>query len=229
MRPLALLVSIALLVPTMARARPAEVQEAAGEGAALFIRKGCLGCHGASGRGGVGPDLAHTALPLADFVAQLRSPRGIMPRFPEEVVSDEQARAVHAYLQSVAPRPPKLRAEVPAGVLGAETCAACHRTLHPTIVQQFEASAMGRPGVQNPRVVYPQDQLTCANCHGTDHDEIMASKGRVPESLCGACHPQIYKQHVLDAGTRTARAPATWGSTGSATSPCPTTSRCPAR
>ena len=65
---------------------------------------------------------------------------------------------------------------------------------------QFEASAMGRPGVQNPRVKFATPQITCAACHGTNHDDIMASKGRVPETTCGACHQEIYKEAVLDAG-----------------------------
>jgi hydroxylamine dehydrogenase len=67
-------------------------------------------------------------------------------------------------------------------------------------VAQFEASAMGRPGIQNPRVKFPTRQITCAACHGTNHDDIMASKGRVPETTCGACHQEIYKEAVLDAG-----------------------------
>jgi mono/diheme cytochrome c family protein len=175
-------------------------QEPADRGSVLYIRKGCLGCHGASGRGGVGPTLASTRLSAAEFLTQLRTPRGIMPAFPSEVVSDAEGRAILGYLHGLAPLPPKLRADVPRGVLDQKTCAECHRRLHPTIVAQFEASAMGRAGVQNPRVTFPQPQMTCAACHGTNHDDIMASKGRVPETMCGACHQQIYKEHVLAAG-----------------------------
>jgi hydroxylamine dehydrogenase len=179
---------------------------AAGEGtdrgAELYISKGCLGCHGASGRGGVGPVLAHTPLPVDAFLHQLRTPRGIMPVFPAAVVSDADGRAIQQYLQAVAPPPPKLRADVPHGVLDQATCAGCHKKVNPTIVAQFEASAMGKPGVQNPRVQVPgvAAHMTCAGCHGTNHDDIMAAKGRVPETTCGACHQQIYKEHVLDAG-----------------------------
>jgi hydroxylamine dehydrogenase len=185
---------LAVLVPNLAHAA------APGRGMELYIQRGCLGCHGASGRGGVGPVLAHTALPLDSLLRQLRHPRGIMPAFPVQVVSDEEAREIHSYLQSVPPAEPRLRGDLPHGVLDAATCSPCHAQLNPTIVRQFEASAMGRAGSQNPRVVYPLRQIGCANCHGTDHDLIMASKGRVPESLCGACHGQIYQEHVLDAG-----------------------------
>ena len=44
-----------------------------GNGERLFIQKGCLGCHGVSGRGGAGPDLAGTALPFEQFQKQLRT------------------------------------------------------------------------------------------------------------------------------------------------------------
>ena len=183
---------------------PLPAQAQAPSGADLYIRRGCLGCHGASGRGGVGPTLANTKLTAEAFVNQLRHPRGIMPPFHERIVSDAEARTIFAYLQSVPPPPPKLRADVPKGVLDQKTCAECHRKIHPTIVAQFEASAMGKAGRQNPRVALltaeMTPQITCAACHGTNHDDIMASKGRVPEATCGACHQQIYKEHVLDAG-----------------------------
>lgn len=59
---------------------------------------------------------------------------------------------------------------------------------------------MGRPGTQNPRVANARRTITCADCHGTNHDRIMASKGRVPETTCASCHAEIYREHVLDAG-----------------------------
>ena len=195
MMRLTFIIGFLVVLPSLAIA-----QQNIERGEDLFIRKGCLGCHGASGRGGVGPDLAHTALSFDALLKQLRNPRGIMPPFPPEVVSDTEARAIHQYLQGVAPPPPKLRVDVPHGVLDPGTCTGCHRKFNPTIVDQFESSAMGKRGVQNPRVTFPQSQLTCANCHGTNHDEIMATKGRVPETTCAGCHPQIYKEHVLDAG-----------------------------
>lgn len=170
------------------------------DGERLFILKGCLGCHGASGRGGVGPSLAGTTLSFEAFLRQVRTPRGIMPPFPREAVSDQELRAIHAYLAQAPEPPARLRAELPRGELARQSCAPCHRTIHPTIVRQFEFSAMGRGGTQNPRVIYPLAQIGCADCHGTDHDRIMASKGRVPETTCAGRHPQIYQEHVLDAG-----------------------------
>ena len=49
-------------------------------GADLYIRRGCLGCHGASGRGGVGPTLANTKLTVDTFTQQVRKPRTFKKR-----------------------------------------------------------------------------------------------------------------------------------------------------
>jgi hydroxylamine dehydrogenase len=178
----------------------AGANDEAERGAELYIRKGCLGCHGASGRGGVGPALAHTTLPADTLLRQLRHPRNLMPPFPRDAVSDAEARLILAYLQSVPPPPPKLRAQSPHGVQDSSSCVPCHAKLNPVIVSQFLASAMGKAGTQNPAVQLPQRQIGCATCHGTDHDQIMATKGRVPEATCGGCHLQIYQEHVVDAG-----------------------------
>ena len=190
--------TLAALLALCSTALPA--QQDAPDGAQLFITKGCLGCHGASARGGVGPTLAATTLSLDAFIHQLRRPRQLMPPFPTDVVSDAEAAAIRSYVQSAPPPPPRIIANLPHGKLDSASCAPCHAKLEPTIVRQFAASAMGRPGTQDPRVIYPLRQITCANCHGVDHDVIMASKGRVPELVCGSCHVQIYKEHVLDAG-----------------------------
>ena len=186
-------------------------QQGAPNGAELFITKGCLGCHGASGRGGVGPVLARTPLSLEAFLHQLRQPRQLMPRFPEALVTDAEAAAIRGYLQSVPAPPPRIFTNLPHGSLDPSSCAPCHAKLEPTIVRQFAASAMGKLGTQNPRVIYPIRQITCASCHGVDHDAIMASRGRVPEIVCGGCHAQIYKEHVLDAGHSYGPGPGTLG------------------
>ena len=86
-------------------------------GSRLFISKGCMGCHGVSGRGGVGPALAHTALQFDAFISQLRRPRDIMPAFPGQAVSDEDAHEIYAYLKDVPPPPERIQKDVPHGVL----------------------------------------------------------------------------------------------------------------
>ncbi len=69
-------------------------QDSSGSGERLFITKGCLGCHGASARGGVGPDLARTDLTYQEFTEQVRKPPSVMPPFPAETVSEERAQEV---------------------------------------------------------------------------------------------------------------------------------------
>ena len=96
--------------------------------------------------------------------------------------ADAEAKEIFAYLQTVPPPPPKLRVNVPKGELDQKTCAACHRRLQPTIVAQFEASAMGKPGRQNVRVAFPTPQITCAACQGTNH--VMAPESRIVDSHC---------------------------------------------
>ena len=167
----------------------------------LYIARGCLGCHGASGEGGVGPTLARTDLGYQEFLDQIRNPRGRMPVFPDAVVGEGEIRAIHGYVQGLDAPPPPLRAgEAPSGEQAPGSCIACHRDYNPTITRQFAGSAMGLAGTQNARVDWPDRQITCADCHGTDHDVITASKGRVPETECAGCHPAIYQEHVLDAG-----------------------------
>src|SRR6266498_405668 len=101
MRPLILVAAALLTFPAMASG-----QQTGDQGSVLYIRKGCLGCHGASGRGGVGPALANTQLTPEAFVNQLRHPRGIMPPFHQRIVSDARRRRFSA-LSS--PRPRHLR------------------------------------------------------------------------------------------------------------------------
>ena len=190
--------------------RSALAQEPA-SGARLFISKGCLGCHGASGRGGVGPDLAQTQLPFEQFLGQVRNPRGIMPAFSPESITDQELRSIYEYVKGLPAPAGRLRTDLPHGVLDRQSCAGCHQRYNPTIVRQFESSAMGRSGKQNPRVDYPRQEITCADCHGADHDTIMQTKGRVPESTCGGCHPAIYKDHVADKGHSYGPGPGTLG------------------
>ena len=74
-------------------------------GKQLFESKGCYSCHGFVGQGSregprLTPPLAFTA-----FVAQLRTPRAIMPPYEAALVTDAQAADIHAYLASQ-PKPP---------------------------------------------------------------------------------------------------------------------------
>lgn len=83
----------------------------AARGKALYYAHGCYGCHGYNGQTGV-RDLVGTNSPLvADvdtFVAFLRQrseyapvlPSTRMPNFPEDALSDAEARDIYAYVRS---------------------------------------------------------------------------------------------------------------------------------
>lgn len=72
----------------------------------IFDRVGCWSCHGYEGQGGRhGPTIARTQHSYEAFSAFVRTTAGRMPPFTERVVSDEDLRAVHSYLQS-RPEPP---------------------------------------------------------------------------------------------------------------------------
>ena len=74
-------------------------------GKQLYEVKGCYSCHGYVGQGGrEGPRLT-PVLPVEAFVAQLRSPRTIMPPYMESMVSDGEAADMVAFLASL-PKPP---------------------------------------------------------------------------------------------------------------------------
>lgn len=170
-------------------------------GERLFIQKGCIGCHGKSGRGGVGPDLARTSKSYLEFQKQVRSPRERMPAFAVEAVSDAEIRAIHGFLTDVVPAPARVSPVPPQGVQTAESCVECHQKLNPTLVEQYISSSMYQPGRQNRHI--PEsiaEANSCAACHGVDHTDITHVRGRVAETVCAACHPTIYKEHVLDSG-----------------------------
>jgi mono/diheme cytochrome c family protein len=57
-----------------------------------------------TGEGDVGPALAGTILTLAEVRRQLRNPRGFMPAYIEEILSDEQIRDLYAFERSL-PKP----------------------------------------------------------------------------------------------------------------------------
>jgi len=72
----------------------------------VFERVGCWSCHGYKGQGGRhGPAIARTPHNYEAFSAFVRTTSGEMPPFTERVVSDQDLRAVHGYLQSL-PEPP---------------------------------------------------------------------------------------------------------------------------
>jgi cytochrome c553 len=94
----------------------------------------CKNCHGASGEGGFGPDLAGRGLNAAQVARAVRKPWGIMPAFTESQFSDQDAADVAAHFASLpkVAEPGKWRTEVPSGAPAGQAtlinmgCGQCH-------------------------------------------------------------------------------------------------------
>lgn len=87
-------------------AAPVDAAPAAGavdpaRGQQVFFQNGCNVCHGDTGQGGIGPTLAQTSFSLEQELQQYRNPRGVMPRFDESVIPDEDVANVLAWLQTL--------------------------------------------------------------------------------------------------------------------------------
>ncbi len=75
-----------------------------------YVENGCWQCHGFQGQGMAGPALAPNPLPYEAFAALVRKPVNVMPAYSPALLSDEQMRRIHQYLQSIpkAPDPDSL-------------------------------------------------------------------------------------------------------------------------
>lgn len=110
--------------------------------------------------------------------------------------------------------------EEPEGEQEAEDCIKCHLKVNPTVVYMFQASTMGKRGVQN-QAVYDEvkrqrapkeatetrkgflvrnGQISCVLCHGNDHTVITETNGRVADAACGGCHDTIDKEYDKGGG-----------------------------
>jgi mono/diheme cytochrome c family protein len=85
-------------------ATPVWAQGSAERGAKLYQEKWCHSCHGTVGQGGdrgAGPKLAPNPFPYEAFATQTRRPRSSMPRYPVEVLSDQEMADIYAYIASI--------------------------------------------------------------------------------------------------------------------------------
>lgn len=95
----------------------------------------CRNCHGATGEGAFGPDLAGRKLTVAQFTRAVRRPWGIMPAYIESQISEREMADLVAYFNSLpaAAQPGPWRFEVPQGaprgqelLLASVGCGQCH-------------------------------------------------------------------------------------------------------
>jgi len=94
----------------------------------------CKNCHGKTGEGAFGPDLAGRGLSASQFQQAVRKPWGVMPAFVEDQISDAEIAGLTAYFASLpktgetgAWRVP-LAPEMPHGQQAyvSQGCAQCH-------------------------------------------------------------------------------------------------------
>jgi ubiquinol-cytochrome c reductase cytochrome c subunit len=105
MTGLALTLQLCCVGASVARDSPAPVSR----GAAVYNSVGCYTCHGRVGQGSIysGPPLASLRLSAEALASYVRAPSGLMPGYSAAMVSDDDLRAIAAYLHSLAPsRPP---------------------------------------------------------------------------------------------------------------------------
>ena len=108
----------------------------------------------------------------------------------------------------------------PKGVQEAEECIKCHQKFTPGLVAAFQASSMGRSGIQNPAIneevkkqrapkektekrkafLVRNGQITCVLCHGDNHTTITETRGRVSNAVCGGCHDTIDQEYEKGGG-----------------------------
>lgn len=63
-------------------------------------------------------------------------------------------------------------------------CVGCHSKRGPNIVKDWKESK------------HFENNVGCADCHGTDHEHIVESEGRVPPSRCSTCHGKQYSEFI---------------------------------
>ena len=95
-----------LITLAAAFAVTAHAQAPAGDatrGKAAFMKNMCYTCHGSVGQGGdrgSGPRIAYDTWPFEAFSHQVRHPREQMPRYPKELLSDQDLADIYAYVAS---------------------------------------------------------------------------------------------------------------------------------
>ena len=99
MKEILVAVLLSTTLPALADAPAGDVAR----GKTAFVKHMCYTCHGSAGQGGdrgSGPRIAYDVWPWEGFVQQVRHPREQMPRYPQELVSDQDLADIYAYISS---------------------------------------------------------------------------------------------------------------------------------
>lgn len=91
-----LVLGVLLLLATSGRAFETGGQD----GLDHYSTSTCLGCHGVTGHGGMGPPLVATPLSFEEFKKIVREGKGMMPKTPESDLSDEELMLIYEELKA---------------------------------------------------------------------------------------------------------------------------------
>ena len=87
-----------------APAPPAPTAPPLSRGATLYVRVGCIQCHGGVGQGGSeAPPVVATSLDYDSFARQVREPVDKMPPYTRKVLSDADLRAIYDHVLTMRP------------------------------------------------------------------------------------------------------------------------------
>ena len=127
-------VALALLAFTQVPAVAQAPDAAAGKSLWDSNNTFCKNCHGKTGEGAFGPDLAGRGLSASQFQQEVRKPWGVMPAFVEDQISDAEIAGLAAYFATLpksaelGPWRVPMAAEMPHAqqVYVSQGCAQCH-------------------------------------------------------------------------------------------------------
>ncbi len=98
---------IVLVAGASIGAAATQEDEATDRGKKDYVEMGCYQCHGYQGQGGPGGRVAPDPLPFEVFAEVVRRPPNVMPAYSPNVLSDEQLKRIHEYMESI-PQPPEV-------------------------------------------------------------------------------------------------------------------------
>lgn len=75
----------------------------------VYATATCVGCHGVTAMGGLGPPLATTKLTYEQFLDTVRHGKGMMPATAQPVLPDAEVRALHSEVQKM----PWIESQIP--------------------------------------------------------------------------------------------------------------------
>ncbi|HRK20910.1 MAG TPA: cytochrome c, partial [Fimbriimonadaceae bacterium] len=66
-----------------------------GQGPEVYGTSNCMGCHGQTAMGGLGPPIAKTKLSIEEYQKIVREGKGMMPATTKDQVSDAEIEAIY--------------------------------------------------------------------------------------------------------------------------------------